>query len=364
MQSLPASLSCSRAAFAACGTLQTCAAHSAARLGLRSATYVLLGSSPFPAGRSLRLSRHFVSSSGNPNSNDSPSSNSSKNLAWLPDPSAAIASRSAEESFKAASWAELAALQAVGLDPFTAEAVRAVRQQQRQRLHVQVDYRHITIRLDPLHLDLYVLAHWSLGSCAGSANSQVSQFVWQCSVVCEGGKSNIPKSCHPVICMRLSELAQAWYSGQLKQWADAPNVFHKSRRSTQTLSPKRLLVRVQQIIRAHTAAATSAAAGSGPAAQQPPVRSRKHAAVQLPHETVHSYKDSADSTAGPSAAEGSTPAAGNADAAGGQLGWGDINIQRILAVDPSLLLVRAVVPQTGCLLAQCLHCRVAVIRPL
>lgn len=138
MQLLPMGLRCMRAAFAAWGTLPTCAAHSATGSGLRSATYVLLNSSPFQGGRSLQ---HFVSSidnpsssgssSGNPSSSDSPSSpssNSSKNLSWLPDPSAATASRSAKESFKAASQAELDALQAVGLNLFTAEAVRAVRQ--------------------------------------------------------------------------------------------------------------------------------------------------------------------------------------------------------------------------------------------
>jgi hypothetical protein len=150
--------------------------------------------------------------------------------------------------------------------------------------------------------------------------------------------------------MRLSgaELAQAWYSGHLKQWQDVPNAYHKSSHTRQTLSSKKLLVRIRQIIRAHTAAAATA-----PAAQQLPVRARHGVAVQLPPETFHISPDAAISTAGLSAAGGLMPAEtaqGSADAAGWQLGWGDINIQKVLTVDPSLLLVSAaIVPQTGCL---------------
>lgn len=145
--------------------------------------------------------------------------------------------------------------------------------------------------------------------------------------------------------MRLSvtdELVQAWYSGRLKKFANVPKAYHSSSSPKQVMSPKQLLVRIRRIIRAHAAAVASAAADPAPVLQQPAVSSRRRVAVQIPHETVQFSEDAVSSMAGLSAMGGlmqAGAAAGSADTAGRQLGWADINIQRILTVDPVLALV-------------------------
>lgn len=118
------------AAYTACASLQTLWAQPAPAWSCIAASQAVLA---IPFSSVLPL-RHFVSSSGIHSS-----SNSSRNLAWLPDTSAAAAAaapHSAEESFKAAEQAELDALVGVGLNSTAAEAVRKVSLRQCHRHQV------------------------------------------------------------------------------------------------------------------------------------------------------------------------------------------------------------------------------------
>lgn len=92
---------------------------------------------------------------------------------------------------------------------------------------------------------------------------------------------------------------QAWAEGRLRAFTSDASL-HVQRGSQQPVSPRRPLVGIRQLLAAHKAAAAAAVVPGSEAAANP---------------------------------------AGDAPA-GGQLSWADLDIQRLLMLDPRLLLVR------------------------
>jgi hypothetical protein len=119
MQTLPASLRCIRAACASWGGLTALGLYPTA-----AAAASALARMPSSWGVLASLQRSVASSTSGGGGGSS--SSASRNLAWLPGTSHAAPTRSAEESFKAASQAELDVLTGLGLNQVAAEAVRKV----------------------------------------------------------------------------------------------------------------------------------------------------------------------------------------------------------------------------------------------